>query len=411
MPVRFKIVIVSVLATLLAGGSYPLAQGKARAAAPPTDDQTIIHVLNRLGFGPTPGAVEHVRQIGVSAYVEEQLRPERIADTLVAARLEGFATLTKSSRELAETYFLPAMMERRQQQRKAGQDPSAQPSDPPGANPQMRSPEQMQNQRMQRTPIAELSQQRMVRAAYSERQLEEALVDFWFNHFNVFVGKGQVRLYLTEYEREAIRPHVLGKFRDLLGATAHSPAMLFYLDNWQSTAAEGAPTSAEAQARRPMARQRLPGRRQPAAQPRRLPPDAHAGRPAAAATDAPPRRERKLRARADGAAHARSRGRLHAEGRPGSRTGVHRLDHRESASWRLVPLRAPVARRWREDRARAPDQAGRRSQGRRADAGSAGEASVHRALHCRQARATIRVGQPVTCARGARRGTVSRDRW
>ena len=74
----------------------------------------------------------------------------------------------------------------------------------------------------------------MLRAALSERQLEEVLVDFWFNHFNVFIGKGQVRQYLTEYERDAIRPHVLGNFRDMLGAVAHSPAMLFYLDNFQS---------------------------------------------------------------------------------------------------------------------------------------------------------------------------------
>ena len=66
------------------------------------------------------------------------------------------------------------------------------------------------------------------------------MVDFWFNHFNVFAGKGLTRNYLTEYERDAIRPHVLGKFRDLLGATAQSPAMLFYLDNWQSAAPEGA---------------------------------------------------------------------------------------------------------------------------------------------------------------------------
>jgi uncharacterized protein (DUF1800 family) len=74
--------------------------------------------------------------------------------------------------------------------------------------------------------------------------LNEVLVDFWFNHFNVFAGKGLTRNYLTEYERDAIRPHVLGKFRDLLEATAKSPAMLFYLDNWQSAAPEGARTAA-----------------------------------------------------------------------------------------------------------------------------------------------------------------------
>ena len=77
-----------------------------------------------------------------------------------------------------------------------------------------------------------LEEAKLLRAVYSERQLEEVLVDFWFNHFNVFAGKGATRNYVSEYEREAIRPYVLGHFRDMLGATAKSPAMLFYLDNW-----------------------------------------------------------------------------------------------------------------------------------------------------------------------------------
>ena len=97
-----------------------------------------------------------------------------------------------------------------------------------------------------RLVMDELGEQKILRAVYSPRQLEEVLVDFWFNHFNVFAGKGPVRGYLTEYEREAIRPHVLGRFRDLLGAVAKSPAMLFYLDNWQSVD----PQAAEEMSRR-----------------------------------------------------------------------------------------------------------------------------------------------------------------
>jgi uncharacterized protein (DUF1800 family) len=81
---------------------------------------------------------------------------------------------------------------------------------------------------------AELIDQKLYRAIYSNRQLEEVLVDFWLNHFNVFNGKGPARILLTSYERDAIRPHVFGHFRDLLLATARHPAMLFYLDNWQS---------------------------------------------------------------------------------------------------------------------------------------------------------------------------------
>src|SRR5262249_55509328 len=87
--------------------------------------------------------------------------------------------------------------------------------------------------------VIELAQQKILRAVYSERQLQEVLTDFWFNHFNVDARKGRDRFFMTEYEREAIRPHVLGKFRDLLEATAKSPAMLFYLDNWMSVDPNG----------------------------------------------------------------------------------------------------------------------------------------------------------------------------
>ncbi|HEV2400240.1 MAG TPA: DUF1800 domain-containing protein [Candidatus Sulfotelmatobacter sp.] len=82
--------------------------------------------------------------------------------------------------------------------------------------------------------VEELSQAKLYRAIYSERQLEEVMTDFWFNHFNVFIGKGPERLLVTNYEQQVIRPHALGKFEDLLVATAKSPAMLFYLDNWMS---------------------------------------------------------------------------------------------------------------------------------------------------------------------------------
>ena len=97
-----------------------------------------------------------------------------------------------------------------------------------------------------RRAVEDLASARLIRAAASERQLDEMLVDFWFNHFNVFAGKGRTAIYLPEYEREAIRPHVLGRFRDLLEATAKSPAMLFYLDNWLS-----ADPNATAKDRRP----------------------------------------------------------------------------------------------------------------------------------------------------------------
>ena len=82
--------------------------------------------------------------------------------------------------------------------------------------------------------LGELAEAKLLRAIYSNRQLDEVMTDFWFNHFNVFIGKGPDRYMVSTYEREVIRPHALGKFKDILAATAKSPAMLFYLDNWQS---------------------------------------------------------------------------------------------------------------------------------------------------------------------------------
>ena len=239
--------IVFAAAAALAAGTVtetraPNPESRTNAVPAKPDDKTVTHVLNRIGFGPAPGDVEAVRKIGLQKYIEQQLRPERIDDDAMTARLAGFETLTKSARELAEAYFIPAQMERRRAQQQAAKDPSM--SGDPADKRAMRTPEQVDAMKGERQVLTELMQQKILRAAYSERQLEEVMVDFWFNHFNVFVGKGQTRLYLSEYEREAIRPHVFGTFRDLLGATAASPAMLFYLDNWQSSAPEGSVTAA-----------------------------------------------------------------------------------------------------------------------------------------------------------------------
>ena len=241
------------------------------------------------------------------------------------------------------------------------------------------TPEQAEAVRVERQALTELMQAKLLRAAYSERQLEEVMVDFWFNHFNVFSGKGQVRVYLNEYERDAIRPHVFGTFRALLQATAESPAMLFYLDNWQSSAPEGARNGGATARERPdepAQPESDAGRVREPDSPGSAESPAHAGRPAARAAEPPRRPQRKLRPRADGAAHARRRRRLHAEGRAGSRARVHRLDDRQSATgWRL-PLRAADARRWREGRARQDDQGGRRQEGRREGARPPGEPPV-----------------------------------
>jgi uncharacterized protein (DUF1800 family) len=90
----------------------------------------------------------------------------------------------------------------------------------------------------------DLTEGKIYRAVYSRRQLQELVTDFWYNHFNVFLDKGADRYLVPTYERDSIRPNVFGKFRDLLGATAKSPAMLFYLDNWQSVAPKPVPANA-----------------------------------------------------------------------------------------------------------------------------------------------------------------------
>jgi uncharacterized protein (DUF1800 family) len=252
MQVRNLVRIACVVALLQLTGVFaaPLASG---VPAHP-DDKTIVHVLNRLGFGPAPGDVERLRRMGLEKYIDQQLRPDTLADAGMAARLSGLDTLAKSSRELAEDYFVPALMERRRTKQQA----ATQPADAATDKRDMRTPEQMELMQAQRRVFTDLAQQKILRAAYSERQLTEVMVDFWFNHFNVFAGKGQTRTYLTEYERDAIRPNALGTIRSLLGATAQSPAMLFYLDNWQSAAPAGAPTSATSDDR--PAQRPVPGR-------------------------------------------------------------------------------------------------------------------------------------------------------
>lgn len=231
----------------------PTARARDRVSVTKTQpDAIVIHALNRLGYGPRPGDLERVQAMGLSKYVDRQLHPERIDDTALDARLRAFTTLGMSTDELAQKYFLPALQVRRdalikqqranaKAERSAGETPdagtpgmAAAPEAPPAALPAEARMALVAQQQV----LTELMQARMLRAVFSERQLQEVLTDFWFNHFNVFVGKGQVRQYLTSYERDVIRPNVLGNFRTLLGAVAHSPAMLFYLDNFQSAAAD-----------------------------------------------------------------------------------------------------------------------------------------------------------------------------
>jgi uncharacterized protein (DUF1800 family) len=253
-----------------------------------TDEQRIMHVLNRLGFGARPGDVERVRKMGLEAYIEQQLNPSKVDDSAVEARLRSFPTLGMSNGELLAKYPQPGQLLRRlqrsgelppelaalvreRQQGQPGQQAVMQPGGaqnepnadaekivaeamrPPGApqaggggaqdeaDPQKRAYRQAIAKYLRENGLEnpqrimyELDSSRILRAVYSERQLQEVMVDFWTNHFNVFAQKGADRWFLTSYDRDVIRPNALGNFRDLLEATAKSPAMLFYLDNFQS---------------------------------------------------------------------------------------------------------------------------------------------------------------------------------
>jgi uncharacterized protein (DUF1800 family) len=198
------------------------------------EDALIVHALNRLGYGPRPGDVERVRAMGLDKWIDQQLHPDRIPDPVVGTRLASLRTIRLSTGDLLAHYEIPREAKKEIQAKRAelGDDASEE---------QMREArrELMQKYRdqMDGTPqevVQELQSAKILRAAYSERQLDEVLADFWMNHFNVFAGKGPVKFMVGEYERDVVRPHAWGKFEDLLRATAESPAMLFYLDNWLS---------------------------------------------------------------------------------------------------------------------------------------------------------------------------------
>src|SRR5437899_8706501 len=200
-----------------------------RPALTPRD--SAFHALNRLAYGPRPGEVERVAREGVMSWIDQQLTPEHTADGARAAREREFPILDYERGDLAKLY-LEAQRERRER-REAG-DTSSDTVGAQHAAPLQRDP--TPTQRRARRLAGQFAELAVARAIISERQLYEVMVDFWTNHFNVFLGKGADRFLTPDYVEHVIRPHALGRFEDLLIATAESPAMLFYLDNWESVA-------------------------------------------------------------------------------------------------------------------------------------------------------------------------------
>jgi uncharacterized protein (DUF1800 family) len=200
------------------------------AFATPTADAgqaDALHVLNRLAFGPAPGDLERVTRLGVHDWIAEQMQPQRLAlPAFLADQLASLRTPHESQRELVQGY--------REMLKEAKEAKQAEPASPDGTK--TRTEEGAERRRQVGAIALEAGEARLLQALNSPRQLEEVLVDFWFNHFNVYQGKGLDRVLVESYEREAIRPNVFGRFRTMLGATARHPAMLFYLDNWLSVA-------------------------------------------------------------------------------------------------------------------------------------------------------------------------------
>jgi uncharacterized protein (DUF1800 family) len=349
-PLRRRRLLVAAVLFAAAGITAQSALGgkkdKPNAPAPLDDQKRAVHALNRLTFGPRPGEVEHVRQMGVDKWIDLQLHPEKINDSALDARLAAFRTLRMGTNQIIENFppeqlirqvadgkaALPrdpmervvyeAQLQRLEDKKEKKEEakggggeartaavtksscadgacPGAMNGDgaqtgdaapmvddvetrrrearrrdslktqeladlapdkrmkeilamPPedqivlaatrggkadalleGLNPRQKETVEALNNPEQ-VVVNELTQAKLLRAIYSERQMDEVMTDFWMNHFNVFINKGADRYLLTSYERDAIRPHALGKFEDLLVATAKSPAMMFYLDNWLS---------------------------------------------------------------------------------------------------------------------------------------------------------------------------------
>jgi len=194
-------------------GMISLTRSPLLSAAEIPPELKALHVLNRLGFGPRAGDIQRVNAMGVENYIHQQLFPETIPEPpALVQKLNDLKTLALDPDELYEEYGPPPRVD--------------------GIKP---DPDMVKAQRKKaRIILQEAMAARLMQAIESPRQLEEVMVDFWYNHFNVYAQKGLDHLWIGNYEEQAIRPFVLGHFRDLLGATAKHPAMLFYLDNWQN---------------------------------------------------------------------------------------------------------------------------------------------------------------------------------
>ncbi|MCY3871985.1 MAG: DUF1800 domain-containing protein [Gemmatimonadetes bacterium] len=224
------------LAVLCCGALLAVAPAEAGLKLPYkaeglSKEQAAAYLLERFAFGARPGEVEKVAKMGPEKWLAQQLKGN-LPDAALEKRLEAFPALKMTQEEMAAVYVNNGRI--RRMVAKAGLID-------PAKTPRKEMNEKINAYRKEHglRPYGmlsnqELKGQKLMRAVYSENQLTEVMTDFWFNHFNVTTRDGGARSRTLSYERDAIRPNVLGKFRVILGATAKHPAMLYYLDNAQS---------------------------------------------------------------------------------------------------------------------------------------------------------------------------------
>ena len=212
----------------IVGAQYAAPPQGAAPATALTPRDSALHALNRLAYGPRPGDIDRVATDGVMRWIDRQLAPRKIDDGALARREHEFPVLHYDRGDLAGMY---ADVQRDRRERKLAANSGADASITP-------------REQAARSLAGQFQELAVVRAALSERQLYEVMVDFWTNHFNVYFAKGADRFLTPDYIEHTIRPNAMGHFADLLIATAESPAMLFYLDNWESAAPGSVPPAA-----------------------------------------------------------------------------------------------------------------------------------------------------------------------
>ena len=264
-----KLVPIAVALTGFAAIALPAqtsgAKNPAKAVIARSDvrelpaDQQIIQALNRLTFGARPGEALKVRAIGLDKWIDQQLRPERIDDSAIEQFVARYPAINRNQNDLLVQYA-EQQRERRQVRREmADSTRSMTAADSVALRQQMQ-----QRGNLTRQVVTQLQSSRVARAVASERQLQEVMTDFWDNHFNIYAQKGAAEpYYLADFDQNVMRPRALGKFRDLLGAVAQSPAMLFYLDNARSMAESNRPTLGRQQRRQRQQPQQPQQRKRP----------------------------------------------------------------------------------------------------------------------------------------------------